>query len=308
MQIRRPRVLAVVCVLTSSVCAGSAAAQSTPPADDVLSLSGPVTVTRGQRVGSITTLGGPTRLEGEVTGDVLAASGDVEVNGHVAGDVIALSGGVLLGPGARVGGDLVTPTEPMVLPGAQLHGTYRPIERGMSRTTQILGQLASWLAVTVSLFLLAMLLALVVPARSAENIYLAARDSPGRTLGVGLLTMFAVPLLAVLSMITLIGIPLGIAILAAFFFLSCIGYVTAGWLVGRRIAERRERTWPRVATVLIGLGILRLVALIPILSVLVWLLAASFGFGALVLAVVRLRAGTPIGPAAYPPGTPAEAM
>ena len=49
---------------------------------------------------------GPVTIAGHATGDVVAVSGPIRLTGRVDGDLIAVSDRVLLGPRARVGGDL----------------------------------------------------------------------------------------------------------------------------------------------------------------------------------------------------------
>ena len=57
---------------------------------------------------------------------------------------------------------------------------------------------------------------------------------------MGLAVFFGVPAAAVLALITLVGIPLGIALLLALLPLYAIGYTTSAWLLGRAIVRRPE--------------------------------------------------------------------
>jgi hypothetical protein len=65
-------------------------------------------------------------------------------------------------------------------------------------------------------------------------------------------------------------------------------------VLGRAIAERGgaiERA-PAVAWLVVGLGLLRLAALVPVLGFFLWLALSAFGVGAAVRALVRHRAAT----------------
>ena len=92
-------------------------------------------------------------------------------------------------------------------------------------------------------------------------------------------------------MVTLVGFPLGIGILLALGLIYGIGYVAGAFVFGRRIASGAS---PIVAF-LIGWAILRVIALVPFLGGLAWLVATVFGLGAIVLAGHRARsAGGPV--------------
>ena len=58
------------------------------------------------------------------------------------------------------------------------------------------------------------------------------------------------------------------------------------WLLGRRIISSGQS---RLVVFLVGLAILRVLALIPILGGIVWFVATVFGLGALTVAIWRAR-------------------
>lgn len=79
------------------------------------------------------------------------------------------------------------------------------------------------------------------------------------------------PILAVIALVPLIGIPLGVGPLLALTPVYSVGDVTGAWPLGRLILNRP--TTSRNVAFLVGLGIMRVVALIPILGRLGWLVA-----------------------------------
>ena len=64
----------------------------------------------------------------------------------------------------------------------------------------------------------------------------------------------ALPILAVLALVTLVGLPLGIAVLLALLPLGAIAYVTTLWVVGRLVLKPPRG---RVASFLVGWAIFR---------------------------------------------------
>ena len=115
--------------------------------------------------------------------------------------------------------------------------------------------------------------------RTAEA--LISRE-PGQTLLVGLAGLVIVPVIAILAMITIIGAPLGLAILLGGMAGRRLCGLSRGRHLDRRMADRsrqpeaRER--PYLAAV-VGLVTLQILSIIPFLGA----IASLFGFGAVLL-------------------------
>jgi hypothetical protein len=129
--------------------------------------------------------------------------------------------------------------------------------------------------------------------RGAGWILEAGRTQVGPAIGWGLLVFFGLPILAVGALVTLVGIPLGLGLLAALGLLYALGYGASAWVLGRSLL-RPPSAW--VVAFLVGWAILRMVALVPILGGLIWFAAVVFGLGALVVAIWRGRSAARAGP------------
>jgi hypothetical protein len=263
--------------------AGSASA-----ATDQVVITGGAVVPAGQTVGNIVVLDGPVRIAGRATGDVVSVSGPVRVTGRVDGDLIAVSDRAFLGPAARVGGDLRYGDQPPVLArGANVGGTVS--NEDWSDAANGWGWVSGfgwWLAVSVSTLIVGALLVWLAPgALSAAG--RAVREHLGATVGWGVAIAIGVPLLAVLALATLVGIPFGVALLLAAIPVLLVAYATCAWIVGRRVLRDRS-TSPWVA-LLAGWAILRVLALIPVAGAIVGLVATVVGLGSLTVALWRAR-------------------
>jgi hypothetical protein len=116
-----------------------------------------------------------------------------------------------------------------------------------------------------------------------------------------------VPVLAILALVTLVGIPFGIALLLSGIPVLLVAYATSAWMLGRRVLRTRSAgPW---AALLVGWLVLRLLALIPVAGGLVGLAATVMGLGALAVALWHARRpGEPAArPEAPPAGRPAPA-
>jgi hypothetical protein len=126
---------------------------------------------------------------------------------------------------------------------------------------------------------------------------------PGLAAVAAVIFWIAFPVVAFVAFVTVIGIPIGIALLLVAPLLWGLGYVTTGTRLGFFIADLRHTTpdlaHPYLEAVL-GVIIFQLIALIPIVGGIVVALAGLFGAGAIVVHAWR-RIGTPRNHANMPP-------
>lgn len=276
--------------LLISVLAVLALAGPAQASNDQVVITGDVNVPRGQTVGDIVIVDGSVRIQGRVTGDVIAVSAPVRINGPVEGDVVGLAERVVIGPGGRVSGDLsYADKDPVItVPGA-VGGKTEKLDAGDWFTPWgvLAAWLALWLAMSISTLLLGLALLWLAP-RSLEAALEMARTQTGQAIAIGLAVFFGLPAVAVLLMVTVLGLPLGIALLLALLPIYAIGYTTSAFLLGRAIVRPPTS---RFLAFLAGWGILRAIALVPGLGALAWFGATVFGLGALTVALWRSRRG-----------------
>jgi cytoskeletal protein CcmA (bactofilin family) len=286
---RRVALALLILAVTPASAAGQAANGST--GGDRVVITGPVTIDRGETADDVVVIDGPVSVAGRVRGDLVVVSGRLRISGTVDGDVVAVADRATLAPGARIGGDLIYGDKRPVVPaGATVEGDVDRVSVGeVTDPVGFIGAAAIWIAVSVSALVLGLLLLWLAP-RALDAAFAAASTSLGLTIGWGLLLFFGLPILAVIALVTLVGIPLGVALLLALLPLYAIGYTTSAWLLGRRLVGPPRG---RVLAFLAGLAILRVLAIIPILGGIVWFAATVVGLGALLVATWRARRDYP---------------
>lgn len=285
-------ILACAC-LTALLAATPAAAKS---GDDRVVIVGPVTVARGELANDVVVADGDVTVAGRVSGDLLVGRGTVKISGTVTGDVLAIADKVTVEPGGRVGGDLqYVDKKPMVASGAHVGKVKRVNVDKAAGPVGFATGLGAWLAISISTLLLG-LLALWLAPRAALAAAETAETRVGRSIAWGLALFFGIPIVAVILLVTLLGLPLGLLMLLALLPLYALGYTTSAWVLGRRILGSGRG---RILAFLAGVVILRLIALVPILGGLVWFLATVFGLGVLFVASRRARGESPT-PVAQP--------
>jgi hypothetical protein len=262
-----------------------AGAQAAGGPQDRYVVSGDVLVAKGETVGDLVVLDGNVVVRGAVHGDIVAIGGDVTLRGTVTGDVVTIAKRATLGRRARVGGDVKwVQDRPVVAPGAVVTGKVKRFDAGSFGTPGIEVAIGFWLAVTISFVLGGLLLVLLAPGLF-DGVVRAARAGRGRAIIAGILLLILLPIIAVALLVTVIGAPLGIGLLLAVGPLYAIAYIASAMVLGRRVVK----SGGRVAAFLAGLGILRLIALIPFVGSLIGLLATIFGLGALFVALRHAR-------------------
>jgi hypothetical protein len=120
---------------------------------------------------------------------------------------------------------------------------------------------------------------------------------PGKSLALGFALLASLPVAGLLLLITVIGIPLGLAVLLAYPVVLLVGYLTAGLCLGDALAAALMRrsaappgTAPRIGGLTVALIGLALAASLPYLGWVLLLAAIIAGVGALALRLYRAYA------------------
>jgi hypothetical protein len=249
-------------------------------------LSGPADVPRDRQVGDLVVFHGSSTVAGTVNGSLTAFDAPVTIAGRVNGYVVVFNGRVQLVRGANVTGDVVSQNDPIVAAGATVGGETRRVQTNADWDGfGWAGRLAWWLAVSISTLVIGLALLWLI-GRGATRIVDMGGTRIGPSIGWGLLVFFGLPILAVIALVTVVGIPLGLGVLAALALIYALGYSASAWILGRRILRTGT---PWVVAFLLGWGILRVLALIPIVSGLIWFAAVVFGLGALMVTIWGAR-------------------
>lgn len=214
--------------------------------------------------GNASLAGGSIRIEGRIGRDLTAYGGDVELDADVAGDVEIAADQVVIGPKARVGGKLVytSRNEAQVSPAAQIAGGVERREDsvhswkwhdGLGHTVSAVGQFFLLMGVLV----LGTLLLFAFPQFTRESAALV-RSDPLASVVLGFAVLVAVPMAILLSFITIVGIPLGIAAIFGYGLLLMLGYLNGAlavgdWLLARLGEPRASQAGWRVVFLLLAL-------------------------------------------------------
>ncbi len=292
-------------LLIAGLLAGPASAQTGDTAgdDDQIVLHGRLLVAADETVGTAVIFNGPAIVDGTVRQDLVVFNGHVEISGTVRKDVVVFNGNVVVRSGAEIGGNLVTQSTASVEPGATITGEQRSISTDVDLTdVGLASRFAWWLAYSLSTLALGLILLLLVPGLD-EAISSAARERTGASIVAGLAFFFLLPIVAVILLATIVGIPLGLFLLLALALLYTVGYVAGAHALGRMVAKTPRS---RFVAFLAGWGIVRLLGLVPVAGGIVWTITAIAGLGVLAVAARRNPESTTTVVAPAPPPMPAS--
>ena len=256
--------------------------------DSQVVVTGRIVVGEQETVGTVVILNGDARINGSVDGSVFALNGDVIVRGAVSDDVTALNGRVIADGGARIGGDVTSRERARISAGATVDGDVKSVSRRFALgQIGLVALLLIWVAVGLSTLVFGLLLLLIAP-RAVDAFADAGRTAIGASIGLGIAAAVGLPLIGLILLASVIGLPLGVVVLLTLGFFYMLGYVASAYFLGRLILGPARN---RFVAYLVGWAILTVAGIIPVVNGIVLIAATVFGLGMIVVATFRARSG-----------------
>ena len=271
----------------------------------LMAFNGDITVPAGDQADFVMVTRGTATVAGDVK-TVVVIDGTATLTGATVESVFATGGTVTIDAASTVTGDVRTLGSTVnVDPAAKIGGSVASLEKDIVAATAVLAPLA--LLFILGFVLVTVVAGLALAALAARQVRAAEQvisHEPGQALVVGIAGLILVPLLAILAMFTVIGVPLGLAILLMVWpAVAIVGWLVAAiwigeWLLYRGDRPRPER--PYLASV-VGVLILQIVGIVPIVGPVIGAIASLFGFGAVLLLAWRIFRQPTITPTAVTP-------
>ncbi|MDO8620426.1 MAG: polymer-forming cytoskeletal protein [bacterium] len=266
-------------------------------ADDVVVIGSRVVIgPKAEVKGSLYVIGGSVDIAGTVHGDVKVLSGALTLSGAIDGDVELWGKGTFVAP-SRIGGDFIQHNEGILTPPVNVAITGKVIldakkQNGSDFGTMFFGGLFSlrilmMLAFGFALFLLARERTEEVLLETLPNFWTRALR--------GLLIGIILPLVAVILLPTIIGIPLAFALMSLYSLLLLLSWGLAGILVGvwgERLFFKRSAFPLTYRPVLLGVLFLSVISAVPFFGGLfhgILMLSIAGSLGTLFMRFLRSR-------------------
>ncbi|RJP53712.1 MAG: hypothetical protein C4583_04055 [Anaerolineaceae bacterium] len=268
---------------------------------DLVVFGGKVTIEEDATVkGSIVIFGGNITLDGTMTQDLvlIGAAGSMGEKAVIEGDLVMVGGSMSRAEGARIEGEIRDETTIEIpaptIPEVPQIPEVPPVPEVTQPDISInpLGSAFGVLGQAVLIAALAMLLSLFMRPQM-ERVADTLVRQPLVAGGVGLLTVFVSPLVALFMVVTIILI-LAVPFLALGLFLAWLfGLIAIGFEVGERFTRSIGQDWSPTLTAGFGTFLLVLIAegvgLVPCVGWTVPFLLGATSVGAVVLTILDSR-------------------
>ena len=251
-----------------------------------------ITLGPDQAVEVFVVVGGHARIEGSAK-TVFVLGGTAELVGARADGVVAVQSRVTIDATSAVNGDVRTLDSTIdAAPGATIGGRIRDVGPDVAFGWIGIGSVLFFVYLAFAISLIAVgLVAAAVAGRQTRAAAALITTEPLPVIGAAFAGLLGLVLAGVVAVVTLVGIPFGVGLLAvALPLLFVLGYVVAGVWLGEQIVgrDRADVERPYLAA-LVGLSIVGALSIFPPIGGLI----SFVGFGAVVLLLWRAARGTP---------------
>ena len=287
----RRRIALVLLALALALIPGVVFAQGSDTLGDILiRFNGPLNVAAGQTTGSAVVINHNAVVAGTVEDVLFVYGGTATISGAVNGDVMVVNGTVDLLDGARVHNVSLANSTLNQAAGATIAGTVSRSAGVENARAFTAASAIVWFTISLAIVLAALAFA-AFGGRQLSTASDLFTSQPGETALSAVLIGIGLPVVAVLAMVTVVGIPFGIGLLLFLLpALAFLGYVVTGTVIGtavvRAFGGRPAPNHPYLAAV-VGVVILELIGLVPVLGGFVGFVATLAGAGALILLAWR---------------------
>ena len=240
--------------------------------------------------GSMKLLGNNVILEGSALGDVsITASRMVTLGGKIEGNVRIIAPDIVFARNAHISGDLIyTASKELVPADGIVEGT---LKRSITQPKPAFStaQIASRFMWFIAALIAGIPFISLFPMTTAISSQLI-RTAPWKCLWIGALFTLALPIFGIMSISSVIGVPLGALILGAWAFMVYTSRIIMGLVIGTLILRSANTSIGHVLLAMVtGLAIIYTAASIPAISSAVQITVISMGSGALLLGLIQKR-------------------
>ncbi|MDH4088004.1 MAG: polymer-forming cytoskeletal protein [Nitrospira sp.] len=240
-------------------------------------------------------------LGGSIDGNVRIGAGNVTLSNKVDGDLVVVAAAIRLTSKASVGRNVRywSDDEPSIDEGAVILGTVtkREIPDAFNKGEEFRRGLAGMKLVAAmvsfaSTLLLGLLLLRIYPVFTPK-VASMIQERPWAVLGAGGVLSFGIPLLILLCMVSVLGIPIGLMLAAMYVVTLYLGRVFVVLWLGQRLLRLVSGSSSAAWAFVTGLVTYFILSLVPFVGGLITMATIATGLGAILMTkkelVVRLR-------------------
>lgn len=256
---------------------------------DLAAVGGRIYLAPGSSVARDTyIIGGTVKIEGNLLGTAKISAGEMMINGRLAKDAVLESGRLVIGPTAVIDGAVSYRGRqaPVIMSGAKINGKINFVADDFGGREFMRGLLGLKVLFVVLMLLASTLLSCIcffVFKHRVHALMHAANSFWWKSVGRGALVFILLPILSVICMGSIIGLPIGLFGLLGFGAFMILGQALGGiigahWLM--RVLLRKGETYELTPlTLIVGVLAVRLIGSIPVVGWVVSLMLLLVSIG-----------------------------
>ena len=248
---------------------------------------GSITLTDSAKIGgSLITAGGNINIFGPVGENAIIGAGNLTIGNRIGGNVNAGAGEIKLTSSASIAGDLqyYSSSKAQIQEGAKVTGkvTHKIPTKISPAPIFGVGFFVLLIFEIISALIVGLILLKFYPNFINTTIDII-QSKTLNCLGIGLLGVIVIPIIFLILLFTIIGMPLGIIIILSYLIYLYLTKIFVSFFIGRRFLKLFGASFKSGWTLLIGLIIFVILTSIPFIGGIIYLLLLFLGFGALLI-------------------------
>ncbi|MFC1986976.1 hypothetical protein ACFLVH_00270 [Chloroflexota bacterium] len=233
------------------------------------------------------------RIDGHINGNIKGDADKITIAEGVGSNIDLEAATLTITSTANIQGNLIytSDNDADIHEGAQISGTIThnipEVKESAAQASSIWGKVISFLMTLLA----GIVIILIAPGR-AKKVAAAIRQKPLLSLGWGAIILFATPIAAIVTFVTIVGVPVGLIGLTLYGIAIYISQIVAGLFIGYWIMgyfTKVESRGALIGALTLGFLILTLLKLIPYVGFPLWLVTVLFGIGAMVQSIRTLK-------------------
>ncbi|MDO4963622.1 MAG: hypothetical protein Q4E75_05990 [bacterium] len=250
---------------------------------DLFILGNSINITSSQVERDIYILGSSVDISSNIEGNAfIMASSLVLDNMTIKGDLLLNSSTIMFGDNVTIEGNIKY-NESSVVSGIE-NVKYKSVEKykieSENKEYSILNNLYSKFKSMLSLLLVGIILLLICPSLFDKINLKYSLKSIMKNLLIGLFILVVVPIICILLLTTVIGLPLSLIILAIYFICIYISQILTSYFIGNILLTKVFKAKDnRFISLLIGVLLIKLISLIPVIGAFISLVVLLIGLG-----------------------------
>lgn len=258
---------------------------------NISAAGGTITIGKTAAVGgSVLSACGNFQVAGTIEGEAKVAAGDMTVTGTIMRNVDFVGDNLSVLSGAKIGGNVqirVREKEHVEITEGTVIGKVDILTREEKPFQEIFGlhPIHFWFKIlwACSLLLTGLVLVFAFP-RQLTGIGTTIAGLPGKSFVWGVVGLILIPIVSVLLLVTIVGIPLGLFFLSAFCWVAYLSQLSLGVFLGNRLFGMEGKTgWHLFWAMAVGVVIIQALTFVPYIRPVIILAGLILGSGAILL-------------------------